>query len=54
MLRIEYTVKLIDGDYAHLVDDNAESILIARALLPDAIDEGSRLLFENFTYTLLD
>jgi hypothetical protein len=53
MIRIEYTVKLIDGDYAHLADGDGETILIARALLPEATDEGSRLLFEDFVYTLL-
>jgi hypothetical protein len=53
-MTIEYTVRLIDGDYAHLADSTGAEILIARALLPDAIDEGSRLLFEDFVYTLLD
>lgn len=51
---IEYTVYRINGDYAHLRDKDGEEIMIARALLPEAVDEGSRLLFENFAYMLLD
>ena len=50
----EYTVRLIDGDYAHLVDVNTgEEILVARALLPEETDEGIRLRYENFAYTVI-
>lgn len=54
---IEYTVVSIDGDYAHLrrVDNPEEDLkLVARALLPDMIREGSRLNYEMLQYTLLD
>lgn len=54
---IEYTVVSIDGDYAHLrrVDMPQEELkLVARALLPDMIREGSRLNYEMLQYTLLD
>ena len=54
---IEYTVESIDGDYAHLrrVDNPDEDLkLVARALLPDMIREGSLLKYEMLQYTLLD
>ena len=50
---IEYTVRLIDGDYAHLTDREGGEILIALALLPEGADEGGRLLYENYVYTLV-
>lgn len=54
---IEYTVDSIDGDYANLrrVDNPDEDLkLVARALLPDMIREGSLLKYEMLQYTLLD
>ena len=54
---IEYIIESIDGDYAHLrrVDKPEEELkLVARALLPDMIREGSRLEYEMLQYTLLD
>ena len=45
----EYKVVRIDGDYAHLLRtdiDSDETVLVARALLPGEIDEGTRLLWE--------
>ena len=53
MITREYIVALINGDYAILEDENKEQISIARALLPMEIDEGTRLLFENFQYTII-
>lgn len=55
MNQIIYKVRMIDGDYAHLVNiaDN-EEILVARALLPDDIDEGTTLLWENLIYTVIE
>lgn len=50
---IHYIVQRIDGDYAVLVSENTEEILVARALLPEETDEGSHLLWENLTYTFL-
>ena len=52
-----YLVIKIDGDYAllrRLEEENAEPISVARALLPEDIREGSRLLREFLEYTLLD
>lgn len=57
MEAIEYRVELLDGDYAHLkrVDKpQEESKLVARALLPESICEGSQLLYENLQYELLN
>ena len=56
MLVCDYIVESIDGDYAHLrrVDEpQGEAKLVARALLPDNVGEGSRLHYEMLQYTLL-
>lgn len=53
---ILYMVRKIDGDYAWLENidhPEREPVFIARALLPDTIFEGARLLFKNFEYTQL-
>lgn len=50
---IEMTVVKIRGDYAELLDENGVDNTVALALLPDGIDEGSRLRWENFSYELL-
>ena len=50
-----YLVDSIDGDYANLklVEDNiGETKLVARALLPDGIAEGTKLKYECFQYTI--
>ncbi len=50
-----YIVRQIDGDYAHLLrTDTAdgEEILVARALLPDEIDEGTHLVWEDLCYRI--
>ena len=55
--KMEYIIESIDGDYAHLrrVDKPEEELkLVARALLPDMIREGSHLEYEMLQYTLLD
>lgn len=52
-----YVVESIDGDYANLKRTDIESDdlkLVARALLPDGIGEGSRLKYEFLQYELLD
>ena len=43
-----YIVARIDGDYAWLnrTDAEEESLFIARALLPEEIDEGTKLKYE--------
>lgn len=51
-----YEVVSIDGDYAHLrrTDIESEDLkLVARALLPPEIMEGSRLKYELLQYELL-
>ncbi len=50
-----YEVVSIDGDYANLKRTDIESDelkLVARALLPAEITEGSRLKYEMMSYTL--
>ncbi len=52
-----YVVEQIDGDYAHLRrtdEEMEETELVARALLPDAIREGSRLKYEMLQYEILE
>ena len=51
-----YVVARIDGDYAFLRRTDAEEpelLQVARALLPEEIDEGSALKYEFLEYTLL-
>ena len=51
-----YTVERIDGDYAHLRrtdEEMKETELVARALLPDSIREGSRLKYEMLQYEII-
>lgn len=50
-----YIVESIDGDYANLKlveTENGETKLVARALLPDGIAEGTKLKYECFQYTI--
>ncbi len=52
-----YQVVSIDGDYANLkrTDVETEDIkLVARALLPPEIAEGSRLKYEWMQYELME
>ena len=47
----------IDGDYARLkrIDAETEELkLVARALLPPEITEGTRLLYEWMSYSIMD
>ncbi len=51
-----YVVTKIDGDYAHLKRTDAPSDgekLVARALLPAEIVEGSRLKYEMLGYEII-
>lgn len=50
-----YVVSRIDGDYAWLkrTDAEEEPLFIARALLPEAIDEGIRLKYEMLQYEII-
>lgn len=56
MERMEYIVCRIDGDYAYLerIDGNEdEPKMVARALLPEQINEGTRLVYEMLEYNLM-
>ena len=51
-----YEVVSIDGDYANLKRTDIESDdlkLVARALLPENISEGSKLKYEFLQYELI-
>ena len=51
-----YIVESIDGDYANLKRTDIASDdrkLVARALLPAEIEEGSELKYEMFMYSLI-
>jgi len=50
---VYYTVTSINGDYAYMISDSGDPNQVAMFLLPDGVDVGSRLLFENFEWTLL-
>ncbi len=57
MNTFQYRVVSIDGDYANLKRTDIESDelkLVARALLPPEITEGTRLLYEYMQYQILD
>lgn len=52
----EYIVERIDGDYVHLrrtdlYEDDLK--LVARAVLPQEIQEGTRMKYEFFEYTII-
>lgn len=53
----EYVIESINGDYAYLrrtdIPDNGEPMVVAMALLPEGVEVGSRLRWENLVYTLL-
>ncbi len=56
MFEKDYTVVRIEGEYAYLRDESGEceeELFIALALLPQGVDEGSRLHYENFSYELI-
>ena len=51
-----YIVDSIDGDYANLVRTDIESSdqkLVARALLPEGVDAGTKLKYEMFEYEII-
>ncbi len=54
--RIDYMVERLDGDYAYLKQIEHPEIklkCVARALLPDSIQEGTSLAYEMMQYTLI-
>ncbi len=51
-----YVVERIDGDYAFLCRTDAreeELLQVARALLPEEIDEGTELKYEFLSYEVI-
>lgn len=51
-----YVVASIDGDYANLkrTDEETNDLkLVARALLPDNISEGTKLKYEFLQYEII-
>lgn len=55
MEAILYVVERLDGDYAHLKQlqhPEIDSKLVARALLPENISEGSQIIYEWLQYRL--
>ena len=51
-----YVVERIDGDYAWLRRTDAqedELMNVARALLPEPIDEGTELKYEMLSYEII-
>ena len=56
MYTFQYRVASIDGDYANLerIDEQEDGYkLVARALLPPEIREGTKLLYEMLEYRIL-
>ena len=52
-----YVVESIDGDYANLrrTDEESQELkLVARALLPAEITEGTGLIYEWMEYRILE
>lgn len=59
MLTCHYIVKKIDGDYAMLKrtdvsGEESEPKMVARALLPPEIAEGTKLLYEFLQYSIVE
>jgi hypothetical protein len=56
METIYYIVDSIDGDYANLrrTDIESEEVkLVARALLPEGINVGTKIKYEMFEYEIM-
>lgn len=56
MNTFQYEVVSIDGDYANLrrIDVESDELkLVARALLPPEIMEGTKLLYEMMQYEIM-
>ena len=57
MNSFQYQVMRIDGDYANLkrIDIESDEIkLVARALLPSDISEGTKLRYEYMQYEVME
>lgn len=56
MKAFDYVVVSLEGDYANLKrldEENDELKLVARALLPENIAEGTKLHYEYMEYTIV-
>lgn len=56
MNTFDYIVERIDGDYAYLKRTDeplAEEKMVARALLPEGIAEGTKLHYEFMMYSII-
>lgn len=51
---VYYTVDSINGDYAYMTSDDGVENQVAMFLLPEGTDVGSRLLWENFSWDLVE
>lgn len=52
-----YVVESLSGDYTYLKRtdiDGADLFMIAIALLPEGIDIGTKLKWENLEYSIID
>lgn len=49
-----YTVTRIDGEYARMISDEGVENTVAMALLPLEVEEGCRLLWQAFTYEIVE
>ena len=52
-----FVVERIDGDYAFLKrtdEEQSDPWMVARALLPDSIKDGTRLKYEMLQYEVID
>lgn len=53
----EYIVEDINGEYAFLkrtdIYDNSEPMMIAVALLPEGVDVGTKLNWNNMVYSII-
>lgn len=53
MQEIIYTVIKIIGDYAVLLDENGVENTVAMAFLPIEITEGCKVLYKDFSYSMM-
>jgi len=51
---VYYTVDSINGDYAYMTSDDGVENQVAMFLLPEGTDVGSRLLWENLSWDLVE
>lgn len=49
----DYVVTNISGEYAYICDTDGNEIFIALYLLPEGVDVGTKLHWENFEYTII-